>query len=46
MEFHARMLESGVRCIQEPRSTFGARVAHCSDPDGMPISVSERQRGA
>jgi hypothetical protein len=34
-------LESGVRCAQEPRSTFGARIAQYLDPDGMPISVSE-----
>ena len=32
-EFHARMLESGVRCAQEPRSTFGARIARYLDPD-------------
>jgi catechol 2,3-dioxygenase-like lactoylglutathione lyase family enzyme len=40
-EFHKRMLDGGVRCIQEPKATFGVRIAQYVDPDGLPISVSE-----
>jgi len=40
-EFHKRMVESGVPCIQEPKETFGARIAQYVDPDGLAISVSE-----
>jgi lactoylglutathione lyase len=42
-EFHARMLAMNVRCIQEPREVFGARVAAYVDPDGLVIAVSERR---
>jgi catechol 2,3-dioxygenase-like lactoylglutathione lyase family enzyme len=45
-EFHKRMLEKGVPCIQEPKDVFGARIAQYVDPDGLAISVSEdRRRG-
>ena len=40
-QFHRRMLENGVRCIQEPKATFGARIAQYVDPDGLAFSVSE-----
>ena len=40
-EFHKRMLEHGVRCIQAPQELFGARVAQYVDPDGLPFSVGE-----
>jgi lactoylglutathione lyase len=39
--FHRRMLEEGVRCLQEPKSAFGARMAQYVDPDGLVISVGE-----
>lgn len=42
--FHARMLEHGVPCAQEPKLLFGTRIAQYIDPDGLTISVSE-QRG-
>jgi len=43
-EFHKRMLERKVRCVQEPREVFGARVAQYADPDGLVISVGEERR--
>ncbi len=43
-EFHKRMIERRVRCIQEPTEIFGARVAQYLDPDGLPISVGEERR--
>lgn len=42
--FHKRMVENGVPCIQEPKETFGARLAQYADPDGLPISVGEERR--
>jgi len=45
-EFHARMLENNVRCLQEPKETFGARIAQYADPDGLSISVSEERRSS
>jgi lactoylglutathione lyase len=43
-EFHKRMVEKSVACIQEPRETFGAWIAQYLDPDGLVISVSEERR--
>jgi hypothetical protein len=43
-EFHSRMVANSVRCIQEPRETFGVRIAQYLDPDGLAISVSEQKR--
>ncbi len=43
-EFHKRMVEKNVPCIQEPKELFGARIAQYRDPDGMPLSVSEEGR--
>lgn len=40
-EFHQRMINNDVLCIQEPKETFGARIAQYADPDGLTISVSE-----
>lgn len=40
-EFHQRMVEQGVRCIQSPKDVFGSRVAQYVDPDGLTISVGE-----
>jgi lactoylglutathione lyase len=39
--FHARMAAQAVRCLQEPKNVFGARVAQYVDPDGLVISVGE-----
>ena len=44
-EFHKRMLEKNVPCVQPPREVFGARIAQYLDPDGLGISVSEARRG-
>jgi lactoylglutathione lyase len=43
--FHKRMIENNVPCVQEPKETFGARIAQYVDPDGLVISVSEERRG-
>ena len=43
-EFHRRMLEREVPCVQEPKEVFGARVAQYADPDGLVISVGEERR--
>ena len=42
-EFHKRMVDGKVRCIQEPKETFGVRIAQYADPDGLAISVSEER---
>ncbi len=39
------MMEKNVRCIQEPKEVFGARVAQYADPDGLAISVGEARHG-
>jgi lactoylglutathione lyase len=44
-EFHKRMVERNVPCIQEPTDTFGARTAQYLDPDGLAISVGEERSG-
>ena len=45
-EFHKRMVERNVRCIQEPKDVFGARIAQYVDPDGLQISVGEERSGS
>jgi lactoylglutathione lyase len=45
-EFHKRMVERNVPCIQEPKEVFGARIAQYVDPDGLGISVGEERRGS
>ena len=42
-EFHQRMVERKVPCIQKPKQVFGARIAQYIDPDGLGISVSEEK---
>lgn len=42
-QFHGRMLEHKVRCVQQPKVTFGVRIAQYMDPDGLVISVSEER---
>jgi len=44
-EFHKKMIERNVPCLQEPQETFGVRIAQYVDPDGLAISVSEERRG-
>jgi len=39
--FHTRVLDHDVPCVQEPKETFGSRIAQYSDPDGLVFSVSE-----
>src|SRR5262249_25395832 len=34
-DFHKRMIDHRVPCLQEPRETFGARIAQYEDPDGL-----------
>jgi lactoylglutathione lyase len=41
--FHRRMIEHKVPCLQEPKETFGVRIAQYVDPDGLGVSVSERR---
>ena len=43
-EFHKRMVERNVPCLQEPREVFGTRIAQYQDPDGLAISVAEERR--
>ena len=43
-DFHQRMVEQQVPCVQAPKETFGARIAQYVDPDGLVISVSEERR--
>ena len=43
-EFHKKMVEKDVPCIEEPKELFGARIAQYVDPDGLVISVSEERR--
>ena len=38
------MIAKGVKCLQEPRQTFGAWIAQYVDPDGLVISVSEERK--
>jgi len=45
-QFHLKMVEKNVTCIQEPKDVFGARIAQYVDPDGLAISVSEERRGS
>jgi len=42
-EFHRRITERGVMCLQEPRDVFGSRVALYRDPDGLAFSVGEER---
>jgi len=45
-EFHKRMIERQVPCVQEPKDVFGARIAQYVDPDGLGISVAEEREAA
>lgn len=40
--FHQRLLAKGVLCLAPPKiEEFGGKLALYSDPDGLPISISE-----
>ncbi len=43
-EFHTKMLDRNVPCVQEPKKVFGSRIAQYADPDGLAISVGEERR--
>jgi lactoylglutathione lyase len=40
-EFHKKMIEKRIPCVQQPKEVFGARIAKYVDPDGLVISVTE-----
>lgn len=42
-EFHKKMIERNVTCVQEPKDVFGARIAQYLDPDGLAISVGDER---
>jgi lactoylglutathione lyase len=42
-EFHRKMIERNVPCLQELKEVFGARIAQYADPDGLVISVGEER---
>lgn len=39
-KFHERMTDHEVPCVQQPKETFGVRIAQYVDPDGLVFSVS------
>ncbi len=41
-EFHKKMLDNDVPCVQEPQELFGSRIAQYKDPDGLAFSVGEK----
>ncbi|PYR88044.1 MAG: hypothetical protein DMF84_29720 [Acidobacteria bacterium] len=43
-DFHRKMIENHVTCVQPPKETFGARIAQYVDPDGLEFSVAEEGR--
>lgn len=45
-DFHRKMVEKKVPCVQEPKDIFGVRIAQYVDPDGLAISVSQDASGA
>jgi lactoylglutathione lyase len=42
-DFHRKMANAEVVCIQEPKETFGSLIAQYLDPDGLAFSVSEER---
>ncbi len=40
-EFHQKMVNQGVKCVQEPKTGSSGRMAMYADPDGLPVSVSQ-----
>lgn len=45
-EFHRKMIEHQVRCVQPPKETFGTRIAQYLDSDGLEFSVAEERSGS
>ena len=45
-EFHKKMVEKNVPCVQPPKEVFGARIAQYVDPDGLALSVSEERKSS
>ncbi|MCK6484087.1 MAG: VOC family protein [Phycisphaerae bacterium] len=45
-EFHQRMADHRVPCLQPPKDVFGSRMAQYADPDGLTISVGEEPRAS
>jgi lactoylglutathione lyase len=43
-DFHQKMVEHRVPCLQPPQDVFGVRIAQYVDPDGLGFSVSEARR--
>ena len=43
--FHKKMVERNVRCLQQPRTIMGNKIAQYADPDGLAISVGEERKG-
>ena len=44
-DFHRKMIEKRVPCLQEPTQVYGAWVAQYADPDGLVLSVGEARKG-
>jgi lactoylglutathione lyase len=38
---HDKLISQGTICIQQPKESFGARIAQYLDPDGLAVSISE-----
>jgi len=38
---HEKLISFGTRCIQQPKESFGVRIAQYLDPDGLAVSISE-----
>jgi lactoylglutathione lyase len=43
-EFHRKMIENHVTCVQPPKEIFGTRIAQYLDVDGLEFSVAEERR--
>lgn len=44
-EFHKRMQDNKVPCVQQPKEVFGTKIAQYLDPDGLGVSVSQARGG-
>jgi len=41
--FHTEMIDKGVKCIQPPKEEHFGKLAVYADPDGLPLSVAEKE---
>ena len=41
--FHKEMVGKGVKCVQPPKEEHFGRLAIYADPDGLPLSVAEKE---